>query len=134
MRRAQRWALGLLCVSALAVALPALFAPADFFRSFPLGRGWVHALPPYNDHLTRDVGGLYLGFAVLFAWAAVTLERALVLPLCLAWCVFSVAHLAFHASHADGAPDAALQLVSLAAVLALGAAVAWLAVTDRATR
>jgi hypothetical protein len=133
-RPAQRWALGLLCVSALAVAVPALFAPADFFRSFPLGRGWVRELPPYNEHLTRDVGGLYLGFAVLFAWAAVTLERALVLPLCVAWCVFSAAHLAFHASHADGARDAALQLASLAAVLVLGAAVAWVAGADRATR
>jgi hypothetical protein len=133
-RGAQRLALVLLCLSALAVAVPALFAPADFFRSFPLGRGWVQALPPYNEHLTRDVGGLYLGFAVMFAWAAATLERALVLPLCLAWCVFSIAHLAFHASHADGAPDAALQLASLAAVFALGAMVAWLALTERATR
>ena len=69
--RAQRWALVLLCLSALAVAVPALFAPADFFRSFPLGRGWVQALPPYNEHLTRDVGGLYLGVAVLFGGAAV---------------------------------------------------------------
>ena len=63
-----------------------------------------------------------------------TLERALVLPLCLAWCVFSAAHLAFHAAHAHGARDAVLELASLAAVLALGAAVAWAARPVRATR
>jgi hypothetical protein len=43
-RTAQRAALVVLCLSALAIAVPALFAPADFFRSFPLGRGWVRAL------------------------------------------------------------------------------------------
>ena len=59
--RAQRWALGLLCVLwRWPSRLPALFAPADFFRTFPLGRGGSQALPPYNEHLTRDVGGLYL--------------------------------------------------------------------------
>ena len=121
----MRGTLVLLCVAALAVAAPALLAPSDFFRDFPLGRGWVRALPPYNEHLTRDVGASYLAFAVLFAWAALTLERTLVVPLCVAWCVFSAAHLAFHAAHAGGAPDAALQLISLAVVLALGVAVLW---------
>ena len=36
--------------------LYALLAPRSFFDSFPLGRGWVEALPAYNEHLTRDVG------------------------------------------------------------------------------
>jgi hypothetical protein len=125
MRRALRWALVLLCLSALAVGVPALLAPASFYRSFPLGMAWVEALPPYNEHLVRDVGGLYLGFAVLFGWAAVTLERALVAPVCVAWCVFSAAHLTFHVAHASGAPDVALQVGSLAAVLVLALAVLW---------
>jgi hypothetical protein len=30
----------------------------------------VNLISPYNEHLVTDVGGLYLGFAVLFALAA----------------------------------------------------------------
>lgn len=124
MRALARWALGLLAFSAATVGILALLAPRSFYDDFPLGGGWVRALPPYNEHLTRDVGGLYLGFAVLFVWAAVTLRRTLVVPVCVAWSVFSAAHLAFHAAHGEGAPEFALQLVSLAGVLVLAVAVA----------
>lgn len=125
MRPALRLALAFECLAAAAVGVPALLAPAGFYRSFPLGMGWVEALPPYNEHLVRDVGGLYVGFAVLFGWAAATLDRALVAPVCVAWCVFAAAHLAFHVAHASGAPEVALQVGSLAAVLALAAAIPW---------
>jgi hypothetical protein len=36
----------------------ATFAPRSFYGDFPFGRGWVEALPAYNEHLMRDVGGL----------------------------------------------------------------------------
>ncbi len=127
MRALERWALALLALSALSVAAPALLTPRDFYEHFPLGAAWVRALPPYNEHLTTDVGGLYLGFTVLFAWAAVTLERALVVPVCVAWSAFSIAHLGFHATHRAGAPDVALQLVGLAGVIALALAAGVLA-------
>ena len=46
----------------------ALFFPRSFYGDFPLGRGWVEALPAYNEHLVRDVGGLFLATgAVLIA-------------------------------------------------------------------
>ena len=32
----------------------------SFYEDFPLGRGWVEALPAYSEHLVRDVGGLFL--------------------------------------------------------------------------
>ena len=131
MRALERCALALLALSAASVAVPALVSPHGFFDSFPLGGGWVRALPPYNAHLTTDVGALYLAFTVLFAWSAVTLRRALVVPVCVAWSVFALVHLVFHATHAGGAPQLALQLVSLAGVLALGAAVAAVAVRER---
>jgi hypothetical protein len=54
--------------------------PRTFYDDFPFGRAWVEMLPPYNEHLVSDVGGFYLGFALLFAWAAVSLHRALVVP------------------------------------------------------
>ena len=108
-------------VSALLPGLEGTFGPGSFYASFPLGRGWVELLPPYNEHLIRDVGGFYLAFAVLFAWAAVTLARALIVPLCVAWTVAAVLHAGFHITHLDGfsAGDAIAQTAGLLAVVVL---------------
>src|SRR5262249_17523321 len=85
------------------------------------GRGWVELLPPCNQHLIGDVGGFYLAFALLFAWAAVTLRRELVVPLCVAWSLAAVLHFVFHVTHLDGfsAGDAIAQTAALALVLIL---------------
>ena len=78
-------------------------------------------LPPYNEHLIRDVGGFYLAFAILFAWAAVRPPRELVVPLSVAWSVAALLHAVFHTLHLDGfgAADAVAQTAGLVAVLAL---------------
>ncbi len=40
----------------------ALVAPGSFYASFPgLGMIWVAVHGPYDEHLVRDVGALYLG-------------------------------------------------------------------------
>ena len=70
-----RAALGFLFLAALTIGLTAAVLPRTFYDDFPFLAHWVELLPPYNEHLVTDVGGLYLGFAVLFAWAAWTLER-----------------------------------------------------------
>ena len=116
-----RVSLALVAVSALLPGLEGTFGPSSFYGSFPLGRGWVELLPPYNEHLIRDVGGFYLAFAILFAWAAVTLAAALVVPLCVAWSVAAVLHAIFHITHLDGfsAGDAIAQTSGLLAVIAL---------------
>jgi hypothetical protein len=116
-----RAALLIVAVSALLPGLQGTLGPSSFYASFPLGRGWVELLPPYNEHLVRDVGAFYLAFALLFAWAAVTLARALVVPLCVAWSVFGVLHAAFHITHLDGfsTGDAIAQTAGLVAVVAL---------------
>jgi hypothetical protein len=62
---------------------------------------WVDLLPPYNEHLVTDVGGLYLGFATLFACAAWTLQPTLVRAACAAWLVPAALHLIFHAAHLE---------------------------------
>jgi len=114
-------------------ALFALFAPRSFFDDFPVaGAHWVSSLPPYNEHLIRDVGGLYLALGLLFAWAAVTLARALVVPVCVAWAGFSLLHGVFHALHLDGfsTVDAIVELASLAAVLVLPLLAIWVARRD----
>jgi hypothetical protein len=117
----SRVALWCLAVSAAAVGLPASIAPRSFYDGWPFGRGWVELLPPYNQHLIGDVGGFYLAFAVLFAWAAVTLRRELVVPLCVAWSLAALLHFLFHVTHLDdfAAGDAIAQTAALALVLIL---------------
>ena len=114
-----RGALAILLVSALAVGLPATLAPHAFYGDFPFLRHWVDLLPPYNEHLVTDVGGLYLGFAVLFAWAAWTLQATLVRAVCAAWLLTAAIHLIFHATHLDhfSTGDAIAELASLAFLL-----------------
>ncbi|HYV14445.1 MAG TPA: hypothetical protein VE972_00305 [Conexibacter sp.] len=131
--RVARAALALLALGAAGVGGPAAFAPRTFYDDFPFTAHWVDRLPPYNEHLVTDVGGLYLGFAVLLAWAAWTLQRQLVYAACAGWAVFSLSHLVFHARHLDafGTADAVAELSSLAAVLALPAVAAWAAATPR---
>lgn len=116
-----RTALALTAFSAAAIGLLAAFAPRTFYDDFPFAGHWVDRLPPYNEHLVTDVGALYLGFALLLAWAAVTLQRQLVQAVCTGWILFSLLHVVFHARHLDtfGTGDAIQELVSLIAVIAL---------------
>jgi hypothetical protein len=116
-----RAALGILAAEAAAVAVPALLATRYFYESFPFGASWVEMLPPFNQHLISDVGGFYLAFALLFGWAAITLRRPLVVPLCVSWAIAALVHFVYHVTHLDGwdAADAIAQTVSLALVLAL---------------
>jgi hypothetical protein len=132
MRAVLRITMVCLCLSALPIGLQATLAPRSFYDGFPLGRSWVELLPPYNEHLIRDVGGFYLAFAILFAWAAVTLARELIVPLCVAWTVFSVSHGLFHALHLDGfsTGDAVAEIAGLAAVLVLPLLAVWVVRRD----
>jgi hypothetical protein len=115
-----RVSLIIVAISALMPGLEGTLGPSSFYASFPLGRGWVELLPPYNEHLIRDVGGFYLAFAILFAWASVTLARALIVPLCVAWTVAATLHAYFHITHLDGfsTGDAIAQTSGLLAVIA----------------
>jgi hypothetical protein len=126
-RRTARVALWLLVLSAASIGIPAAIAPHAFYSDFPFFAHWVELLPPYNRHLVTDVGGLYLGFAVLFAWAAWTLQPALVRAASAAWLLTAAIHLAFHASHLEGfgTADAIAELSSLAILLAPPLAALW---------
>jgi hypothetical protein len=101
------------------IGVTAAFAPRTFYDDFPFVTHWVELLPPYNKHLVTDVGGLYLGFAVIFAWAAWSLERTLVRAVCVAWLLAATIHLAFHASHLSGfsTGDGIAEIASLALLL-----------------
>ena len=118
---------GLLALALIAAILGGwqFLAPRAFYDAFPLrDTPWVSLLPPFNDHLLRDVGEGNLAFAVLFLWAARTLERGLVRASLAAWLVAATLHLAYHGLHlAPFAPGtAAAQMLALGAVIALPAA------------
>lgn len=125
--RTTRLALSLLFAAALTIGFTATVFPKTFYEDFPFLAHWVDLLPPYNEHLVTDVGGLYLGFAVLFAWAAWTLERTLIRAVCTAWLLAAGLHLIFHASHLEGfsTADAVAELASLALLVGAPAVALW---------
>ena len=117
-------ALAALTVVGAVVGGWALLAPASFYLDFPgSGRQWVSPDGPYNEHLVRDVGALYLALGVVAAAGLLRADRATATVAGLAWLVFSVPHLAYHAEHLDpfATSDAVLQLVTLGATVVLAA-------------
>lgn len=122
-----RLALVLLLPAVAVIGLTATIFPHGFYDDFPFLRHWVDLLPPYNEHLVTDVGGLYLGFAVLIAWAAWTLEPTLVRAVSAAWLLVAALHLLFHATHLDNfdTGDAIAEILSLAVLLLPPAIAIW---------
>lgn len=129
-----RLALGVLLLSALTIGLTATVAPRTFYDDFPFLSHWVDLLPPYNEHLVTDVGGLYLGFAVILAWAARTLDRTLVLAACVAWLLTASIHLVFHATHLGDfdTGDAIAEIAGLALLLVPAPVAIWAVGPERA--
>lgn len=98
----KRMAVTVLGLTALFVGAWAAAAPHSFFSSFPLpGHHWVAPLTPFNEHLTRDVGGLYLSLFVISVWAAARPKLETFALVGIAWLVFSVPHLIYHVMHLD---------------------------------
>jgi hypothetical protein len=120
-------ALTFLCVYCLYIGAVAAFAPHTFYGDFPFLAHWVDRLPPFNEHLVTDVGGLYLGFATLFAWAAWRPEPNLARAASTAFLVTAAIHLIFHASHLGGfsTKDAVGEIAGLALLLVPPAVVIW---------
>ena len=113
----------LIALFMLPVGVQAALFPRSFFEDFPLGRGWVAATGgPYNEHLVRDVGVLFVALIVATAWTAWT--RAGDRALAAAWIVQGVGHLGFHAAHLHHLPgsDRAGLLASLIVVVVLAVA------------
>jgi len=95
-RTAVRVLLLVLGVPQLLIGLQALLDSRGFFDEFPFGRGWVAALPPYNQHLTVDVGSLFVGLGVLLIVAAVLLDRRIMLTAAAVWLLYAIPHFAYH--------------------------------------
>ncbi|KQY59798.1 hypothetical protein ASD11_09720 [Aeromicrobium sp. Root495] len=106
----------------LYVGLWAAAAPRSFYDSFPgLGHLWVAVDGPYNEHLVRDVGSLYVALAAASLVAAACRRAEPGRVVGVAWLVFSVPHLGYHLAHLDGfdVVDAVGQVVSLSLTIVL---------------
>ena len=80
----------------------AVLAPRSFYDSFPgLGRSWVSVDGPFNEHLVRDVGGLFCALAAVAVFALVqrtaTASRAAGIVLL----VSGVPHALYHAASTE---------------------------------
>ena len=127
-----RVGLGYLTLVSVQIGLWAQFAPRSFYDDFPgLGRAWVSVDGPYNEHLVRDVGGLYLALTVLLVGAIVTLSRTMIVVACIAVLVSGVPHFVYHVLNRDdlSTGDLAASLTGLALFAAVP--VALLAVPSR---
>jgi hypothetical protein len=99
--------------------------PVAFYQSFPgFGLIWIAIDGPFNEHLIRDVGALYLGLAAATLAACVARDGAATRVVGIAWTTFGALHLRYHLAHLAGlAPiDVLGNVVSLGGSLLLGLA------------
>ena len=97
-----RTGLVLLAIPSVLIAVWSLASPRGFYRDFPgLGRHWVSALPPFNEHLLRDFGAANLTIALVLLGAAFFCERRLVQVAVVAFFVGALPHLIYHLTTSD---------------------------------
>jgi hypothetical protein len=81
----------------------AYFSPRTFYDWFPGVLGsWVSVDGPFNEHLIRDVGGMYLALGATSVAGLIWLNDAVARVLGIAWSVFGALHLIYHAFNLQG--------------------------------
>jgi hypothetical protein len=131
----RRVLLAAVAIPSVEIGLWATFSPRAFFDRFPGGgRHWVSVDGPYNEHLVRDVGALYLALALVTIVAIVTLQPAVVRVAAWANLVNAVPHLVYHLRHLSvySSSDKVANAVSLS--LAVVAPAVVLLLTRRGSR
>ena len=99
----RRIVLAITAALGLYVGIWAAAFPQGFHTAFPgFGLMWVSVDGPYNEHLIRDVGGLYLAVAAATIYAAFSRSVAPTRAVGIAWTVFGIPHLAYHLHHLEG--------------------------------
>ena len=127
---ARRIVLALTALTGLFVGLWAAALPQSFYDSFPgFGFMWVSIDGPFNEHLIRDVGSLYLAIAAVAIYAAFAKGLAATRAAGIAWVVFGVPHLTYHVLHFEGmaVADVVGNIIGLGGSLLLGVALLVLA-------
>ncbi len=123
MRRLHTFALAFSTVLGLFVGGWAYFSARSFYDSFPGVLGsWVSVDGPYNEHLIRDVGAMYLALAAASIGGLIWRHPIAFRVLGIAWTVFGALHFAYHALHLEHmSMDAAIgEMVALGVSLLLG--------------
>jgi hypothetical protein len=116
-RRVLRVGIALIALTPALVGIWATVAPRGFYRDFPgIGQSWVALVGPYDEHLVRDVGALYLGALVLLVLTWVWLDRRLVQAALISYAVAALPHLVYHLTALDGfrTGDAVAEIAGLA--------------------
>jgi heme/copper-type cytochrome/quinol oxidase subunit 4 len=115
--------LGLLAVTALYTGIWAYFSPESWHANFPgFGLSWLPQLGPYNQHLAKDAGAMFLAMATL---TIITLryvrDNRAVRTAGAVWLVFNVLHLIYHMRHLHmyETRDQILNVVSLSSLVVL---------------
>jgi hypothetical protein len=111
------------------IGIWSLAAPRSWYDEFPgAGMHWIPAFGPYDEHLVRDLGGLYLGLGLLLVFAAVSLSRPLVQGALGTLLVFAAPHLVWHLTELDALPtgDNVVNVTTLALTVVLPAVLLYL--------
>jgi hypothetical protein len=111
-----RIALAILAVIELVVGIWNQFWPESFYTDFPT----VDLTPPFSEHYARDFGGATLGIAVVLIAAFLVPRPLLVIVAGLAYTVFAIPHLVFHAQHLAGATSAEALFLTMGNGVAAG--------------
>ncbi|MGH3456985.1 hypothetical protein [Aeromicrobium sp.] len=119
---AARVALVALAIGNGATGLLARLNPRNFYDDFPLGRSWVTADGPYNEHLVTDFGAALLAIAALCLVGAWRPTREVVIAAAVANIVLGVFHIAYHAGVTDllSTTDNILSFTSIGLGIVLG--------------
>jgi len=119
----RRIILGVLTVLGTGVGAWAAALPRAFYDAFPgpFFGAWVGADGPFNEHLIRDVGALYLALAAVSLYGAVSRSTAAGRSAGIAWIVFSIPHLLYHLGHLQALSpfDAVAEPIALALTVVL---------------
>lgn len=118
----RRTVLGLIVILGLYVGLWAELFPHEFYTSFPgFGLNWISLDGSENEHLTRDVGSMYLALTAISIAGIVSRTATVGRVAGLGWTVFGILHLTYHVTHMVGSSmDADGTVISLAISAVLG--------------
>jgi hypothetical protein len=122
----RRYVLVVLSLTGAYTGIWAYFAPRHWHARFPgFGRSWLPQLGPFNEHLAKDTGAMFLALTVLSLIALRYVRNdVLVRTTGLAWLTFNALHLTYHLGHLHmyGTFDKVLNVVGLSAVVLLSIA------------
>jgi hypothetical protein len=117
--------LGFLALTGLYTGAWAYFSPKEWHENFPgFGLSWLPRPGPYNEHLAKDAGAMFLALSALTIIALRQVRNNRIVQTTGAvWLVFNVLHFSYHMQHLEmyGTRDQVLNVVTLSALVLLSA-------------